>query len=360
MIPEYGPIAAPLYELVNKAMQGSQKRTNADIRNSRIDWPPVAIESFGRLKELLAKRISLRHPLNGAELFLWSDASDQGYASMLTQVLGYRTQVPVVEQEHQILGFASGMFKNNEIGWDVASKEFYACLHGLIKMEHIMGTKIHLVMDHKNFADMLDPTSTPGLSGVKGRRILRWRSLLDEFNYDVLIVEGKKNLYCDLLSRLTQDEPKAVELKAMELVQSSQDEKFEWPNLEEIVQAQKVSNNIPIELKLEGGIWKKGNKIWIPEDKGLRARVLVAAHAFGGGHRGAPATLAALNEHVWWEALEEDAKHFVQGCLHCVVSKTGIKVRRPLGEISWLPEMERWLMLISYQCPLKESGSTCW
>ena len=73
--------------------------------------------------------------------------------------------------------------------------------------------------------------------------------------------------------------------------------------------------------------------LWIPEDaEKLQARLMVCAHMKDAGHRGAVATLQRLSEYCCWLRMEDHVKEFVKQCLHCMDSKAGEKVPRPLGE----------------------------
>ena len=59
---------------------------------------------------------------------------------------------------------------------------------------------------------------------------------------------------------------------------------------------------------------------------------MVCAHMKEAGHRGAVATLHRLPEYCSWFRMEEHVAEFVKQCLHCMNSKAGEKVPRPLGE----------------------------
>ena len=50
------------------------------------------------------------------------------------------------------------------------------------------------------------------------------------------------------------------------------------------------------------------------------------------GHQGAVATLHRLSEYWCWFCLEEHVAEFVKQYLHCMDSKAGEKVQRPLDE----------------------------
>ena len=59
---------------------------------------------------------------------------------------------------------------------------------------------------------------------------------------------------------------------------------------------------------------------------------MVYAHMKDAGHRGVMATLQRLQGYYCWFRMEVRVTEFVKKCLHCMDSKTGEKVPRPLGE----------------------------
>lgn len=56
------------------------------------------------------------------------------------------------------------------------------------------------------------------------------------------------------------------------------------------------------------------------------------AHMKDAGHRGVTATLRRLSDYCCWFRMEDHVADFVKQCLHCMDSKAGEKVPRPLGE----------------------------
>ena len=65
----------------------------------------------------------------------------------------------------------------------------------------------------------------------------------------------------------------------------------------------------------------------------LQVRLMVCAHMQEAGHKGICATIHRLGSYCVWEGMKEDVTEFVQQCLHCVDSRAGNVVPRPLGEI---------------------------
>ena len=74
--------------------------------------------------------------------------------------------------------------------------------------------------------------------------------------------------------------------------------------------------------------------IWVPPaERSLQVRLMVRAHMQEAGHRGIGATMHRHGAYCVWEGMKEDVTEFVQQCLHCVDSRAGNVVPRPLGEI---------------------------
>ena len=59
---------------------------------------------------------------------------------------------------------------------------------------------------------------------------------------------------------------------------------------------------------------------------------MVCAHIQEAGRRGICATMHRLGAYCVWEGMKEDVTEFIQQRLHCVDSRAGSVVLRPLGE----------------------------
>ena len=74
--------------------------------------------------------------------------------------------------------------------------------------------------------------------------------------------------------------------------------------------------------------------LWVPEEeRELQARLMVCAHMQDWGHRGVSATTHRLGAYYAWENMEQDIAKFIRQCLHCVDSKAGNAMPRPLGDL---------------------------
>ena len=73
-------------------------------------------------------------------------------------------------------------------------------------------------------------------------------------------------------------------------------------------------------------------RIWIPNsDQNLQLKILVASHCGAIRHRGVTATISVLLEQFYWKSMKRDAEQLVKGCLHCIATRTGSVIPRPLA-----------------------------
>ena len=74
--------------------------------------------------------------------------------------------------------------------------------------------------------------------------------------------------------------------------------------------------------------------IWVPPaERSLQMRLMVCAHMQEAEHRDICATMHRLGAYSVLKGMKEDATEVVQQCLHCVHSRAGNVVPRPLDEI---------------------------
>ena len=80
------------------------------------------------------------------------------------------------------------------------------------------------------------------------------------------------------------------------------------------------------------GIYKLENRIYIPSKVAeLKLRFMATAHCETNGDRGREVSKNRLEEQVTWTELESDVDNFIGNCLHCIVSRSGGMIPRPLA-----------------------------
>ena len=104
-IPDCATVALPLVSI-------------SSGENNKLQLTPEQLESFSRLKELLANSTAIAHPIPGAELHLMVDASNIGIGSALHQ----NHDVQLVP-----LGFFSKTLQPAERRYSTFGRELLAC-----------------------------------------------------------------------------------------------------------------------------------------------------------------------------------------------------------------------------------------
>lgn len=74
------------------------------------------------------------------------------------------------------------------------------------------------------------------------------------------------------------------------------------------------------------------HQIWIPnEANDLKLRIVIDAHCGDRGHRAYDSTLEVVKRTNWWTEMKGDVEEFTQVCIHCITSRNGVKIPRPLA-----------------------------
>ena len=109
---------------------------------------------------------------------------------------------------------------------------------------------------------------------------------------------------------------------------------FDWPTEDVVREEQyKLGKNISKSIeKHSNGLLYVEDKIWVPDDAAeLQLQILVAGHCRIKGHRGLDSTYHTILKEFLWKGLKEDIKDFMRKCMHCILSRVGQKVPRPLS-----------------------------
>lgn len=89
---------------------------------------------------------------------------------------------------------------------------------------------------------------------------------------------------------------------------------------------------MPENITTKGNIIYFQDRIWIPpNDAELKLRIILISHCGASGHRGKKATESMIRENFIWDSLEDDVSNFVNHCFHCITTREGDKIPRPLA-----------------------------
>ena len=96
--------------------------------------------------------------------------------------------------EEQPIAFLSRSFHGAQLRWSTPEKECYAIFLALQKWKHLLqSARFTLRTDHKNLTY---------LNFAGSDKVIRWKLLIQSFNFDIEYIKGKDNEIADAFSRL--------------------------------------------------------------------------------------------------------------------------------------------------------------
>lgn len=169
-IKNYSTIANPMIKYL-------RKNTHINMRDQEY------IDSFDKLKTLLTTYPVLAYPEFDKEFVLTTDASDIAIGAVLSQ-------------KGRPISYASRTLNSAERNYHTLEKELLAIVWSVKYFRpYLYGRKFLVRTDHqplKWLYSLKEPNS----------RIIRWKIMLGEFEFDVEYLKGKDNKVADFLSRI--------------------------------------------------------------------------------------------------------------------------------------------------------------
>ncbi len=178
-VPDYSEWTAKLYEM-----------THNDFVWDPGTWKCDYAKCFEDFKQALIKATELHFPDYSLPWILRCDASEHAVGSVLFQEFTDEKG----EIIHQPIAFASKRFSGPASNWDTFKREAYAIYHGVSAFSYYLRGKSFIVeSDHQNL-QWIESSQSP--------IVVRWRSLLQSFDFLVRHIPGKENKVADWMSRM--------------------------------------------------------------------------------------------------------------------------------------------------------------
>lgn len=173
-IPDLSRLLIPLTDLTKGRKKGKLDLT---------DEARVAIE---KVKEAVVNAGVLRFLQRDGRIKLYTDASQEGIAGVLTQVQEETKEYPIMFVSKKLTEVASR--------WSTIEQECYAIFYCITQLKSFLyGRHFTVVTDHRNLL-FLKKSTIP--------KIVRWRLQLQEFSFNIEHIDGADNVVADALSRL--------------------------------------------------------------------------------------------------------------------------------------------------------------
>lgn len=338
----------PLQRRLDAAL-ASTKRTRRAAAGIAIELTQEERDAFDKVKELLANSATLDFPDDSATTCLFTDASDVGWAALITQVADYDPKKPVTDQQHRLIQCLSGTFTGSQLNWTVIEKEALPIVLACEKMDYLLlrPQPFRMFCDHRNLIHVFAPHVSVK-KHIKGK-LLRWAMKLMNFRYIVEHIPGPANVWADMISRWAGNHEPVATLKRIKAIRhpcptpsaalhavslrplDSAD--FVWPTCEELCGIQATFDAPVAAERRADGLLTIDDKIWVPGDaKDVIQRLCIIAHCGAQGHRGQHAMVEHLRRLFAIDHLEAVVSSFVGQCLLCLHSKGGKIIPRPWSE----------------------------
>lgn len=344
-IPRFAERVASLRKLLETVYKQVGRRTKAAVAKVQLvpaGWSEEHKRAFVDMQVQLKHAVKSAHRNRDKTLCLFTDASDEHWAGVVTQCSPSDMHKERCAQRHEPLAFLGGSFTGAQEHWSTYEREAFAIVESIRKLDFLFAcdTSTVIFTDHRNLLFVFHPTAIEHTLGRhKVLKVLRWALYLSTFTYRIEHIPGSDNVMADIMTRWLRgyrgQRPSIRRLKApMSVPTAPTPDGDEWPKRKDIVQSQGLREAPPPARATtdEDGLIRCDGRAWLPVNAdNLKLKLLTIAHSGPAGHRGAESTHDAIRSDFTWTGLRRDTTDFVQSCLFCVLSKTGSKIPRPLS-----------------------------
>ncbi|ETL83427.1 hypothetical protein L917_16625 [Phytophthora nicotianae] len=197
---DYARQVAPLQRKLDDAL-ASTRRTKRVAAGIAIEFDAAEKVAFDHVKDMLATAVTLDFPDDSATSCLLTDASDVGWAVIVTQVQDFDIKVPLQDQQHRLIECLSGTFTGSQLNWTVIEKAAFPIAFACDKLDYLLlrPQGFRMFCDHRNLIHVFAPDEHVK-KHVKGK-LLRWAMKLMNFTYIIEHIAGPHNFWADMISR---------------------------------------------------------------------------------------------------------------------------------------------------------------
>ena len=281
-IKDFSKIALPLTQMLKKG------------ETIKIEKDSPQEKAVNQLIEALSNAPVLASPDYSKQFEISTDASDDAAGAVL-------------QQEGRPIAFISQKFSDTQRNWSTYDKELYAVVWALKQFRHYRNKfPIKLKTDNKAVSFLKAPADLNAKQS-------RWIYFVQGENIEIDHVPGTQNVVADALSR-------------MHIQAISEVDNRDWMNtLKEV----SLKAHQPKHAKRANGLWWIADKIWVPDNRTIRTKIIQDNHEAINGHPGYKRTLRNVQGTYTWKNLAKEVKQYVQSCDACQRAKA--TTQKPYG-----------------------------
>jgi hypothetical protein len=177
----------------------------------RDEWGKEHDEALEGVKGLIRGAVTLAYPDLDKVLCVFTDASDEGWGAIITQIPSDQRDLNPCEQDHEPLAFLGGLFRGSELNWATIDKEANALIKPFQKQTWMLeGRAICLYTDHLNLKYIFSTETEAAMKRSTSYRLQGYADLLKRFDYTIYHIQGKDNVWADLISRMLRKDEKVI------------------------------------------------------------------------------------------------------------------------------------------------------
>lgn len=292
-------------------------------KSVKFHWDAFCEEAFIKLKSLLCSAPILIYPDFNKPFIVTTDASNYAIGAILSQENG-SVDLPIA--------YASRVLNQAERNYSTSEKELLAIIWAVKRFRpYIYGTKFVIKTDHGPLVWLYkssNPTS----------RIMRWRLLMDEYEYEILHKSGKANTNADALSRIIipSDDSQSNDVKVVTRARAKSQNSLPSPiqnsstnncNSSDPLQPSISTSNQNLNSQNPQNL-SSSNPIPIVSiiDENQIKKVLEEFHYSPvGAHQGIQRTFRRLKQYYYFPKMLTRVKKFVKSCKSCQINKHTLK-----------------------------------
>ena len=171
----------------------------SDIWNHEINSP------FKNVNSAIRESIQHSHPSYRETLMcIFTDASDNNWGILHTQVPKAHLARPVLEQDHQPVVIPSGSFVGSQRRWILTEKEAFPIFEATEHIRHfVLSTQnLKLLTHHRILGYVFNPSANANdLNKNAAEKLFRWPMKLYASRFTIQDLPGEANTWADILSR---------------------------------------------------------------------------------------------------------------------------------------------------------------